>query len=464
MFELKEGIPYYQNGRASEYYTFSPEDVRHTWLLQAGIGTERAANIDRWRHLVKSVEDIPVDGDILTWKLDVIQPDFSEYLSEDWTFGLISKAYWEEFGGERGYVEHPVGTGPWSFVEYVDDHHFLLEKNRDHYRKEPEFEELQFVWVMNSATVVAMLLTEEIHIGHIPSDFIPEVESRGFRVAKSTLPGYQLWCAIPWYMPEALDGTPTDNYSPASATREEGVRFALNVAIDRNLINDTFFGGDAIPSAVSNLAEWWDSFKPDWAPYPGPDDKTGLEGGWPYPYSLDMAREYLIHEGYERGFELTLYAPLDILDKTDLPSVGEAITAMWEELGIDAQLEIIEHEAILEKQAKRELEEEIFLAFSPVRPLSLSIGGLWLRSNTPYYEYPFITDWKELYDVTAHPTERKYMEQALGDFWYENHLSIPLLWVFPKVAYNPDILEWYEVNQLHFGPTRYHEYTVPIYR
>ena len=35
IFELKEGIPYYMNGEASDYI-FTPEDVRHTWLLQAG--------------------------------------------------------------------------------------------------------------------------------------------------------------------------------------------------------------------------------------------------------------------------------------------------------------------------------------------------------------------------------------------------------------------------------------------
>ena len=35
-FTLKENIPYYQNGKASDTYFFVPEDVRHTWLLGRG--------------------------------------------------------------------------------------------------------------------------------------------------------------------------------------------------------------------------------------------------------------------------------------------------------------------------------------------------------------------------------------------------------------------------------------------
>ena len=52
----------------------------------------------------------------------------------------------------------------------------------------------------------------------------------------------------------------------------------------------------------------------------------------------------------------------------------------------------------------------------------------------------------------------------LGDFWYDNFLSVPLLWVFENaVVFNPNVVDGYEVNQADFGPTRYHEYTIPIF-
>ena len=51
-FHLKENIPYYMKGKSSEYVV-SPEDVRWTWLLQAGIESDRANNTGTWRPWVE---------------------------------------------------------------------------------------------------------------------------------------------------------------------------------------------------------------------------------------------------------------------------------------------------------------------------------------------------------------------------------------------------------------------------
>ena len=241
------------------------------------------------------------------------------------------------------------------------------------------------------------------------------------------------------------------------------------MAVDRNHINDTFFGGEAIPSAVSHMPEWRDSFQDRWAPMPGPGGRIGAEGGWPYPHRLGLARELLIEADYPNGFVLDLYAPWNLDGMPELPDVGETIAAMWEEIGIDVNLTVSDHQPIQAMLDERAMSGKIFLVRSPVLPLSLSIGGLWVKFGSsyqegPFYEYPFITEWKERYDTMADPVERERLAIELGDFWYDNYLSVPLLWVFSKVGYNPDVLKGYNVNQLHFGPTRYHEYTVPIYR
>ena len=462
-FNLKEGIPYYMNSEPSGYF-FSPEDVRHTWLLNAGINSDRSNNSGRWQPLVESVDNILVDGNALIWNLDVIQPDLHEYLSEEWTFGLISKAYWDDVGGEDGYIEHPIGTGAWSFAEYEDNYRFLLVKNYGHYRKEPEFNQLQFLWTKEPSTTIAQLVVGEAHIGQFPSDQHGIVVERGFEVSKSTLPSYHLWGVIPWYLPESLDGAPTPNYDDTVPTRNKLVREALNLAIDRNHINETIFNGDAIPSAVSHMAEWWPSFQDRWAPIPGPDENTGAAGGWPYPYRPGLARELLIDADYPNGFTLDLFAPANLMGMPEIPDVGEAIVAMWENIGIVVNFTVLEWEEALDMVAERTMNGKVFLVrWTPQLP-SDGMGWLWRKAPRPSYEYPFITEWKQQFDVTAHPAEREYMIQELGDFWYDNYLSIPLLWVFPRVVYNPDILEGYEVNHLHFGPTRYHEYTVPIYR
>ena len=191
-FQLKENIPYYINGRASGYY-FSPEDVRHTWRLQAGIDSYRSNNSGTYGPWLRSSDDILINGNTLTWNLDLIHPDMNIYVSENWTFGIISKSYWDAVGGEDGYIDHPVGTGAFSFVEYIDNEHFLLEKNVGHYRHEPYFDELMFLWNREPAIIQAQLLTDEVHIGVLPTDQHGLVVAEGLRVAKSTLPSFHIW-------------------------------------------------------------------------------------------------------------------------------------------------------------------------------------------------------------------------------------------------------------------------------
>ena len=463
-FELKENIPYYINGEASDTYFFSPEDVRHTWRLQAGIDSDRANNSGTYRPWLRSSDDILIDGNTVVWNLDLIHPDAHVYLSEDWTFGLISKAYWDDVGGENGYINHPIGAGAFSFVEYIHNEHFLLEKNYGHYRKEPEFLELQFRWVKEPATRMAMMITQETHLAQLPSEVHDQLTSRGLEIARSTLPSFFIWAPIPYYQPVSFRGDPTPNYDDTVPTRDVRVREALNLAIDRNRINDSFFSGNTIPSAVSHMAEWWDFFQDRWAPYPGPDGRTGASGGWPYPYDPQRARDLLTEAGYPNGFTLDFFAPTNLGGTPELPDIGEAMAAMWEEIGIKVNLTVSEYFPVQAMLSDRAMNGKIYLVRWSWNLPSAGMGWIWYEASRPYYEYQFITDWKEHYDTVADPAERDRLAIQLGDFWYENYLSIPLLWVFADAVYNPAVLEGYNVNQFHFGPVRYHEYTVPVYR
>ena len=465
IFELKEGIPYYMNGEASDYM-FEPTDVRHTWLLQAGVKSDKSNNSSTYGPWLASEDgsDLVIEGNTLTWNLDIVHPDLNVYLSEDWTFGLISEAYWNDVGGEDGYIDHPIGIGAFSFVEYVDNEHFLLEKNVGHYRKEPYFDELMFLWNKEAATIQAQLLTNEVHIGVLPNDQHGEVISRGMKIAKSTLPSFHVWGTIPFYQPVSFRDEPTPNYDETVPTRNVKVREALNIAIDRELINDSFFGGDAIPSAVSHMAEWWDFFQDRWAPIPGPDGKTGAAGGWPYPYDPERAKELLAEAGYPDGFELDFFAANNWGGVPEIPNVGEAIAAMWEEIGIKVKLETGERGPVQTMYGNRDMNGNVDLIRWSLNPPSAGMGWLWYEASRPYYEQQFITDWKRNVDTIADPEIRVQEFIKLGDFWYDNYLSIPLLWAFGKAVFNPAVLEGYETSHVHFGPVRYHEYTVPVYK
>ena len=58
----------------------------------------------------------------------------------------------------------------------------------------------------------------------------------------------------------------------------------------------------------------------------------------------------------------------------------------------------------------------------------------------------------------------KGWRKNLGDWWVNNHVSAPITWIFGFAAVNPSVVEEYQVNMLHMGPIRYHEFTVPVYK
>ena len=64
------------------------------------------------------------------------------------------------------------------------------------------------------------------------------------------------------------------------------------------------------------------------------------------------------------------------------------------------------------------------------------------------------TDWETLDAI----------EVEAAEWARENHLIIPLFWIVGQVVVNPNVVASYEGRHLHMGPSRHHEYTVPVYK
>ena len=41
---------------------------------------------------------------------------------------------------------------------------------------------------------------------------------------------------------------------------------------------------------------------------------------------------------------------------------------------------------------------------------------------------------------------------------------IPMFWLVGQVMHNPATVESYVSRHIHMGPTRHHEFTVPVYK
>ena len=500
-FKLKENVPFYKFAVPLKDYTFTARDVQMMLDLQNGedpgdeLNTKVARSPGRYRSYFGANDNWVANSDHdITLNLPKVNLDAAFLLSDEWSTGIMSRQHWDDVNGEEGYRVDPVGNGPWSYILSEVDGTFLHERVNDHWRITPAFHELEILQVREASTRQAMLFANEAHIIPLVRTQREVVEGAGFVTYRSTLPSIHQGFGIVHFRDQSFCSDDGSTYSPFSAAagaspppglthecgpresvtqeapiRDARVRHALNLAINRNEINDVFYQGLGAP-LVDYFPPWRDDFKDEWAPFPGPDGSTGSDGGWPYPGDGDtaQARQLLTDAGYPNGIEVTLDCLLSHRVVPEWPDICEKVVSDWKLAGINASLDW----------------SADFGDFRAKTRDPSHNGGNWLWSASPsldppcnaitysmvwelgqaYREWPAAS---ELYFRCAEITnvdERRVEAQKFAEAWLNGHYSVPLVWVFAEVAVNPSIVQEYEVNMLHMGPVRYHEHTQPVYK
>ena len=469
---LREGVPFYRKGKPTDMM-FTAKDVLHSFGIMAGVESE-LTRVYRPEFGGKVDADIVNDRTLVS-RFALISLDMPFLLSDEWPVGMVSKEWWD-LNGEEGYFEDPIGNGPWTFVEFEVGQHVLHERVENHWRKTPDFPEAQFLFAKEDATRLAMLLAGEAHIASIPRALHGQAESKGMVIAKSTLPAVHTHLRYSFFRPNsyvdpetgkppfetAVTG-PTPGYDINDPMRNVKVRQALNYAINYEEINDVFFQGEGFP-LVDYFPPWRDDFKDEWAPIPGPDGKTGREGGWPYPYDPALAKEILTEAGYPDGFETTLVAALGqsvILEQGD---VGETIKGYWEDIGVKTNLIAVGVGDVLAMWRARARANTSYLVSESLDPPCVAMGYSIHENGKSMWEHQEISDYRKACTSTTDVDERKRLAQEFGDWFVNNHIAAPIIWLFAFAAVNPNVVQEYEVNMVHMGPVRYHEFTKAVYK
>ena len=243
-FKLREKVPFHNGGE------FTTKDVVKTWELIMEVGADnRIGAINTLYQKMGGTPESRNNIDVLNdheFTLRLVGPylDLGYAVSEDLQYLQISGDHFDSVGLE-GYKNEPVGTGPFKFNELRINQYILYErfkqKGESHWWQIPDFDELQFLFVSEAATRLAMLLTEEADIAEIPPLLLEEAEGRGFKRVPASLPGLSFFLVFGGnYFP----GDP--GYNPANPFLNPKVRGAVNLAIDRKALKDAFFPGPSI--------------------------------------------------------------------------------------------------------------------------------------------------------------------------------------------------------------------------
>lgn len=234
-------------------------------------------------------------------------------------FVIFPKAYIEKNGIDY-FRAHPIGSGPYKFVEHVaGDHITFAAVDYPHWSGVvPDFKQAVMYLVPEEATRRSMLETDQIDVIEASMQSAKTLQDEQFNTFTGGLSLARFW-TFGAYRPQAK-GMPL---------ADPKVREALSLAINRQEIIDTIFFGQAQwPPPV-------DGASPDMTP--AQRDKWAAWAKQAFRYDPDAAKKMLADAGYPNGFSFEFWSVPD----STAPYLGDLVLAVagyWQKLGVQANV------------------------------------------------------------------------------------------------------------------------------
>ena len=344
-----------------------------------------------------------------------------------------SKKDWDSRGGGVPATpkldEAPIaGTGPYQFVSRTPGQNVVFEKVPfDHWRRNAGFQELEFRYILEDSTRLSALLAGEIHMTALPDELGAEAENRGMKIIKSALPGrrYGLALAGCYYKQEWKPATKAaevftseERLYPDSPWCDKDLRIAANKAIDRQALNDAFFGGEGeIAHMWYWLPEQKDSWNPEW------DSRFDEHLG----YDPDGARKILEEHGQP--------VKIQVIAKND---VAEAVSTMLSDVGFEVDLVSMDGGQFNSSREAREFSAMVeFDDTASENITGFEPAGYGNQDSKRAIEN---VEWDTLYENVQSELDaeqRAKLWREFGDIVFENAVHVPLLRVYSEVVVNP---------------------------
>lgn len=383
------------------------------------------------------------------------------------SFSIFSKKAYDEKGADW-MRENIIGTGPYEVQEWTQQDRALLTAVSDHWDKVGEAKTLRVIDVPETSARVAALRTGEADWSELPVRELPPLTADGFKVAKTgrqngvplNMAG-NYWEATAAKTGEALPRTtfvhdipwignpwvPNDANNPAGIDDMEQarlVRWAVAMSIDRDLLNESVYGGNATPYYTA----MFHPIDKDW------DDK------WKVDYDPAKAKEYLDKAGYAPDkdgvrFEMPIFA---ITTTRDWGELADSVSGFLGDIGIKAEVIKIAYPIVRPSLVGRTVtvpgtqwcRSDVWFPYDWVRgeeETSLTRGGFGC-----YIESPFILD--IVRKVSAEPDTQKRIElnKQLADYLWEQQVKVAIIALPVTTVYNPKSIADWPMRRAPFGP------------
>ena len=215
-FTLRQGVRWH-DGKP-----FTARDVQCTWDLLTGKANEKL-RVNPRKSWYRNLDEVTVDGDYqVTFHLKRPQPAFIALLASGWS------PVYPCHVPPRDMRTHPIGTGPFKFVEFKPNEVIRVTRNPDYWKKgRPYLDGIDYTIIKNPSTAIMAFAAgnfDRYAVGILPIPLMKQIQNQA----------PQAICeVVPWNIPRMLlinrAAPPFDN---------PDLRRAVALALDRQAFID----------------------------------------------------------------------------------------------------------------------------------------------------------------------------------------------------------------------------------
>lgn len=338
--ELRDDV-YFHNGDK-----MTAEDFRYTFLERI-----KAGHLVDTKNSFRKVTDIEVQSPTkAVMKFSSPAPTVPTWLGFLGSY-IVPKKYMEQVGVEK-FREKPVGTGPYTLVEYQLNSRIVLERNDKYWGPKPKIKRVTFEIIKDPSARVAAIQSGQVDLTiNVPVREVTRLQR------EPSLAG---------------EINPITRVILLQCRNDQGfadpnIRLAAHHAIDKAALSKAFYAGAAVPVSV-----------------PVSPGSAGYVDGFTFSYDPELAKKILAKSGYSASKPAKIkFASTNGHFPSDY-DIARAIQQMWKKVGIDAELETLEYAKYFELNRAAKLPEATLYSWDNASGDPEIYSGYLLNPNMPF--------------------------------------------------------------------------------
>ncbi|MCR8630196.1 ABC transporter substrate-binding protein [Paenibacillus radicis (ex Xue et al. 2023)] len=241
------------------------------------------------------------------------------------------------------YGQHPIGSGPYKFVEWQKGQKLIIEANPSYYGKKPNIKKVTFLYLDMDASF-AGAKRGEIDLARVSMDYIgkpiPGYSQRSIEtmdIVSISLPTVKRGAYV-------MDGIPIGN----DVTSDPAIRRALSYGMDRAGIAANALNGGARPVYSHNPGMPWDNEANNLKNADVDAAKRILkEGGW-----ADTDQDGIVEKNGKKAEFTLLYTPGEVERQAVVLGAQESAKKIGIKINLEAKVwDEISNQKLLYKEA-----------------------------------------------------------------------------------------------------------------